>query len=151
MKHLQAAQRALDEHHELSRTDRDEEHARILRVHAMRSAEARETEAASTALKQLDTMAQNSRSQVIQLCYHAAAGAVLVAQGKYIEAIPHLEEDSADPLSMNLLWRAYASAGETQQAQALGTKLAAMNVPTLEQALVVPQFRASLVSQGPRP
>jgi hypothetical protein len=96
-------------------------------------------------------MTQNSRSQVIQLCYHAAAGAVLVAQGKYTEAILHLEEDSADPLSLKLLWWAYGSAGETERAGALAAKLAALNVPTLEQALIVPQFRASLISQAPQP
>ena len=151
MKELQAAQAALDEHHELSRTDRDEEHARILRVRAVRSAEAQDMDSASAALKQLENMALNSRSQVIQLCYHAAAGAVLVAQRKYTEAIPHLEEDSADPLSLKLLWQAYGSAGETERAGALAAKLAALNVPTLEQALVVPQFRASLVSQVPQP
>jgi tetratricopeptide (TPR) repeat protein len=151
MKQLQAAQTALDEHHELSRTDRDEEHARILRVHAMRSAEVQDMDAAALAVNQLESMTQNSRSQVIQLCYHAAAGAVLVAQAKYSEAIPHLEEDSADPLSMKLLWRAYGSAGQKESAQALAARLATLNVPTLEQALVVPQFRASLVSQGPQP
>ncbi len=151
IKQLQAAQAALDEHHELSRTDRDEEHARILRLRAVRSAEAQDMDSSSAALKQLENMALNSRSQVIQLCYHATAGAVLVAQRKYTEAIPHLEEDSADPLSLKLLWLAYGSAGETERAGALAAKLAALNVPTLEQALVVPQFRASLVSQVPQP
>jgi tetratricopeptide (TPR) repeat protein len=151
MKELQAAQAALDEHHELSRTDRDEEHARILRVRAVRSAEVEDMDSASAAVKRLENMTQNSRSQVIQLCYHAAAGALLLAQGKYTEAILHLEEDSADPLSLKLLWRAYGSAGETERAGALAAKLAALNVPTLEQALIVPQFRASLVSQAPQP
>jgi tetratricopeptide (TPR) repeat protein len=151
MKQLLAAQAALDEHHELSRTDRDEEHARILRVRAVRSAEAQDMTSALAAVKQLENMTQNSRSQVIQLCHHAAAGAVLAAQQKYAEAIPHLEEDSADPLSMKLLWAAYNSTGEAAQAEALAAKLAALNVPTLEQALVVPSFRASLVSQAGQP
>jgi tetratricopeptide (TPR) repeat protein len=151
MKQLLAAQAALDEHHELSRTDRDEEHARILRVRAVRSAEAQDMTSALGAVKQLENMTQNSRSQVIQLCHHAAAGAVLAAQQKYAEAIPHLEEDSADPLSMKLLWAAYNSTGEAAQAEALAAKLAALNVPTLEQALVVPSFRASLVSQAGQP
>jgi tetratricopeptide (TPR) repeat protein len=151
MKQLQAAQAALDEYHELSRTDRDEEHARILRVRAVRSAEAQDMVSASAAVKQLESMTANSRSQVIELCYHAAAGAVLAAQQKYAEAIPHLEEDSSDPLSMKLLWRAYSSTGETGQAEALAAKLSTLNVPTLEHALVVPAFRASLVSQAGQP
>ncbi len=74
-----------------------------------------------------------------------------MAQRKFSEAIPHLEEGSSDPLSMRLLWRAYASTEATTDAQAIASKLAALNVPTVEQALVVPPFRASLVSQAGQP
>jgi tetratricopeptide (TPR) repeat protein len=151
MKEVQAAHNALEERHEMSRSDRDEERARILRVLATRAADAQAPDSASVAVKQLESMAQNSHSHVIQLSYHAAAGAVLAAQGNYKEAIPHLEEDSSDPLSMRLLWRAYSSTGAAAQAEALATKLAALNVPTAEQALVVPQFRADLVSQSRQP
>ncbi|MGA7379948.1 MAG: hypothetical protein WBX03_03785 [Terriglobales bacterium] len=151
MKHLQAAQYALQEPHELSATDRNEEQARILRVQATRFAEGEDTDPAAKALSQLEAMAGKSRSQVIQLCYHGAAGATLVAQGKYAEAISHLQEDSADPLSLRLLWRAYHSTGAASDAQTVAAKLATLNVPTVEQALVVPQFRASLVSQARQP
>jgi tetratricopeptide (TPR) repeat protein len=152
MKHLQAAQSAIDdEHHNLSRSDRNEELARILRVRATRSAEAQAMEAASSAVQQLESMAGNSHSRVIQLSYHGALGAVLLAQQKYPDAISHLEEDDDDPLSLQLLWRAYSSRGEAALAGAVATRLAGLNVPTVEQALVVPQFRASLVSQGGQP
>jgi tetratricopeptide (TPR) repeat protein len=145
LKELQLAQNSLQERHQISRCDRDEEQARILRVRATRAADAEEMELASGTIRQLEGMAQNSHSQVIQLSYHAAAGAVLMAQGKSTEAIPHLEEDSSDPLSMQLLWQAYNGTGAAEQAGVLAAKLAALNVPTVEQALVVPQFRASLV------
>jgi tetratricopeptide (TPR) repeat protein len=151
MKHLQAAQDALQEEHEISASDRNEEQARILRVRATRSADGQDMDSAQKAVQQLQTMAGTSRSEVVQLCYHGAAGAVLVAQGKFAEAIPHLEEGSTDALSMRLLWRAYNSTGAAPQAQAIALKLAALNLPTVEQALVVPQFRASLVSQGGQP
>ena len=151
LKHVQTAQHALQEPHEISLSDRNEEQARILRIQATRSAEAADLDIAAQAVSQLETMTGRSRSRVIQLCYHGAVGAVLVAQGKFAEAVPHLEEDSADPLSMRLLWRAYGSAGAAAQAQAIASKLAGLNVPTVEQALVVPQFRASLVSQAGRP
>jgi tetratricopeptide (TPR) repeat protein len=151
MKHLQAAQEAMQEEHEISASDRNEEQARILRVRATRWAEAQEMESALKTVKQLEAMASTSRSEVVQLCYHGAAGAVLVAQGKFAEAIPHLEENSRDPLSMRLLWRAYNSTGASPQAQAIAVRLAALNLPTVEQALVVPQFRASLISQGGQP
>jgi len=114
-------------------------------------ADAGNTAAASEAVDQLAAMAEKSRSQAIQLSYHGAAGALLMAQGKFADAIPHLEEGTDDPLAMRLLWRAYSSTGASQQAQALATRLAAFNVPTVEQALVVPQFRAGLVSQAGEP
>jgi tetratricopeptide (TPR) repeat protein len=151
MKHLQVAQDVLQEEHQISASDRDEELARILRTRATRLAEGQDMESASKAVKQLETMAGTSRSQVIQLCYHGAAGAVLVAQGKFADAIPHLEEGTSDPESMRLLWRSYTSTGATSEAQAIASKLAALNLPTVEQALVVPQFRVSLVSQVGQP
>jgi len=151
MKDLQAAEYALQEPHELSATDRNEEQGRILRVRATRLAEAGDVDSAAKVVSQLEAMAGKSRSQVIQLCYHGAAGATLVAQGKYAEAIAHLQEDAADPLSMRLLWRAYSSTGAASDAQTIAARLAALNVPTVEQALVVPQFRARLVSQARQP
>ena len=150
IRELQAAENALQEPHEISVSDRNEERARILRVQATRLAEA-DMSAAAKAVSQLEAMAGKSRSQVIQLSYHGATGATLVAQGKYAEAISHLQEDSADPLSRRLLWRAYNSTGAAADAQAVAAKLAALNVPTVEQALVVPQFRARLVSQARQP
>jgi tetratricopeptide (TPR) repeat protein len=151
MKHLQAAQDALQEEHEISASDRSEEQARILRVRATRWAEVQDMDSALKTVRQLETMAGTSRSEVVQLCYRGAAGAVLVAQGKFAEAIPHLEEGSTDPLSMRLLWRAYNSTGASAEAQAIAVKLAALNLPTVEQALVVPQFRVSLISQAGQP
>lgn len=151
VKHLQAAQSALQEQHEISASDRNEKLASILRVRAVRAAEAQDFDSAAKAVQQLESMAAKSRSQAIQIGYHGAAGAVLMAQRKFSEAIPHLEEGSSDPLSMRLLWRAYASTEATTDAQAIASKLAALNVPTVEQALVVPPFRASLVSQAGQP
>jgi tetratricopeptide (TPR) repeat protein len=151
MQQLQAAQDVLREEHQISAIDRDEEQARILRVQATRLAELRDMDSAANAVKQLAAMAEKSHSLVIQLCYHEGAGAVLVAQGKFTEAIPHLEEGTADPESMQLLWRAYTRTGATSEAQAIASKLAALNLPTVEQALVVPQFRVSLVSRAGQP
>jgi len=151
LSHLQASRNALQESHEISKSDRDEEQALLLRVQATRLAEAGDTDSASQAVQQLEAMAGQSRSQLIQLCYHGAAGAVLSAQGRPAEAISHLEEDSNNPLSMRLLWKAYSGTGALPQAQAIATKLSALNTPTVEQALVVPTFRADLVSHAGRP
>jgi tetratricopeptide (TPR) repeat protein len=151
MKHAQAAVDSLTEGHAMSRADRDEEHARILLARAFRSAEAHDWDLSSASVKQLETMATASRSQVVQRSYHGAAGALLVAQAKYADAIPHLEEDVANPLSMRLLWQSYDHTGATAQATALAAKLSVLEIPTAEQALVVPQFRAGLISQAGRP
>lgn len=151
MKHLEAAQNALDDPgHRLSPSDRNEEQARLLRVEAARSAEAQAPEAAAAAMQKLAAMAQSSRSRVVQLSYHAALGAVLVGQQRYAEAIPHLEEDADDALSLRLLWRTYSAQGEAAQATAVAARLSGLNMPTVEQALVVPRFRSGLMAQdGP--
>jgi hypothetical protein len=52
---------------------------------------------------------------------------------------------------MRLLWRIYSGNGAASQAQAIAAKLAALNQPTVEQALIVPHFRVSLVSQAGQP
>ena len=78
-----------------------------------------------------------------------AAGAVLVAPEKYADTIPNLEKDD-NPLSPRFLWKAYGSTGAGTRAEGVAAKLAAMK-STVEQALVVPQFRASLVSQPGQP
>jgi tetratricopeptide (TPR) repeat protein len=151
LKQLQAADDALHEDHQISASKRDEELARILRVRVTRFIEIHDMDSASNALQQLQTMAETIRSDVVELSCQGAAGTLLVAQGKFDEAIPHLEEGSADPESMRLLWRIYSANGTTSQAQAIATKLSALNQPTVEQALVVPHFRVSLVSQAGQP
>jgi tetratricopeptide (TPR) repeat protein len=151
LKYLQAAQDALHEEHQISASDREEEQAKILRVRAARLAEVQDLDAAWKTVKQLEAMAATSRSQVVQLCYHAAAGGVLVAEGNFAEAISHLQEGATDPESMQLLWRAYNRTGAASEAQAIASKLAALNLPTVEQALVVPQFRVSLISRAGQP
>jgi hypothetical protein len=151
LKQVQAGQNALLEEHQISASDRDEELARILQVRATRLAQAQDLEGAANTVNQLESMVGLSRSLVIEVCYHAAAGALLVARGKYEEAIAHLEENSSDPVSMQLLWQAYQHTGATAQAKALAAKLSSLNVPTVEQAMVVPPFRASLVSQAAQP
>jgi tetratricopeptide (TPR) repeat protein len=145
--HLKAAEHALDEGHPIAKSDREEERALVLKVAALRAAQNKSMDAAGKAVAQLESMAGQSRSQVIQQAYHSAAGAVLVEQGKYAEAIPHLEEDTENPESMLLLWNAYKQTGAQEDAKVLAARLAGMNEPTVEQALVVPQFRVMLADE----
>jgi len=64
-----------------------------------------------------------------------------VAQGKYEEAIHHLEEDDHNPVSVRLMVTAYQNMGAKDLAEQSAKMLASWNEPTLEQALVVPEFR----------
>lgn len=150
MKSLDQAEKALQDH-QVSQSDREQEHALILGVRARRALLAGDQAAALKSVQQLQTVAASSRSEVVQRSYHAAAGALAMAQGKYTQAVAHLEEDQNNPLSLELLWRAYGKTGAREEAQALHSDVAALNDPTLEQALVGPQLRARLSGVAAHP
>jgi tetratricopeptide (TPR) repeat protein len=151
LKHLDDAEAALAENHPISSSDRDYELARILKVRAVRLTDAQDFNSAEVTVKHLQTMAENSRGQTIQLCWHGAAGAVLEARGKHAEAIPHLEEDSQDPLSLRFLAKAYSKTGATSQAEEIAARLSSVYVPSAEQALVVSQPGSSPVIRASQP
>ena len=140
--HLEAAEKALGCRQDLPVIDSNQQLARILRGRAVRAAHAGNNELADKSLKQLETMASTSRDLVIQSSYHGAAGSVLAAQGKFDAAIPHLEEDEDDPFSLELLSKAYYEAGSSDKMHEVEAKLRGTNVPTIEQALVVPAARS---------
>lgn len=68
---------------------------------------------------------------------------VLTAQQKWLEAIPHLEEDANGPFSMQLLVTTYEKAGFPTKSDRMARVLMALNTPSIEQALVVPEFRST--------
>jgi tetratricopeptide (TPR) repeat protein len=142
LKHLEAAEDALSHQASISQSDREDERARILRYRAERAAHAGNQELADKTLEQLEKMAGSSRSQVIQASYHGAAGALLMAKQKFAEAVSHLEEDKDSPYSMELLSRACSETGAADKMHEAEVRLRATNVPTMEQALVVPAARA---------
>ena len=142
LKHLDTADTALRESKTMSESDRAEERSRILRFRAVRAIRAGNQELAGSALHELETMANSSRNAVIQSSHHGAAGALLMAQQKYAEAIPHLEEDPDDPFSMELLSHAYSQTDAKAKMHLVEAKLHGTNVPTLEQALVATASRS---------
>jgi hypothetical protein len=151
MQALDKANTALFEHRTVSKTDFDEERARILRVRATRAARAEANNVATQAVDQLESLADSSHSAVIEHSYHAAAGVVLMHEGEYAEAIPHLQEDQNNPLSLELLWQAYDKTGAKGESETLVTRVATVNLPIIEQALVQPEFRASLNRTASQP
>ncbi len=142
MKLLKKAEDVLQEKHPIAAAARQEELALILRERASRAARDGKLPLATSTLQRLQQMADSSQDQNIQLAYEGGAGAVLVAQGKYEEALPHLEEDDHNPVSVKLMVTVQQNMGDKQLAEQTAKRLASWNEPTLEQALVVPEFRA---------
>jgi tetratricopeptide (TPR) repeat protein len=118
-----------------------QETAQILRARVEAALKAANKKMASSALNRLVAMSQTSNDKVIESAYHGAAGAALFADAKYHEAMSHLEEDISNPLSLKLLAAAYQKVGYGTEAKRVSETLANLNDPTLEQAVVVPEFR----------
>jgi tetratricopeptide (TPR) repeat protein len=122
----------------VAQVDLNEENARAWRVRAERKLAAGDLAAAKEAVDQLEAMASvSSNSSInIQRIYHGAAGTLLFGQKQYADAIPHLEEDVANPLSMKLLITAYRETGAAQEATITTQRLREWKVPSIEEALV---------------
>jgi len=142
LRDLKLAEDALHHRTTISPSDRDEELSRILRNRAVRAARAGNQALADQSLQQLETMADRSRNRVIQSSCQGAAGALLMQQKKYQDAIAHLEEDQDNPFTMELLVQAYYQTLDTEKLHEVEARLRGTNVPTMEQALVVPAARA---------
>ncbi len=142
LNYLSLAEAALAHQKSMSESEREEERARILRARVARAVHANDQKVASTALEHLEAMAKDSRSTVIQQSYHAAQGTVLFAQQKYQDAISQLQEDNDDPYSLQLLSQAYTQTGAADDVHTVEAKLRSINIPTIEQAVVVVPARA---------
>ncbi|HET9408659.1 MAG TPA: tetratricopeptide repeat protein [Candidatus Sulfotelmatobacter sp.] len=139
---LQKAKEVLDHPHDTSANARKQEVALIHRTEIHKAVQRGRIGAAEKVLEELKRMADSSNNPNINVAYHASAGIVLAAKHKWLEAIPHLEEDSNDPFSLQLLVTVYQKAGLAAKSERTARELIALNAPTVEQALVVPQFRA---------
>ena len=142
LKHLKLAEESLDHRATLSISDREEELSRILRNRVVHAARAGNQALTDKSLQHLEAMANGSRNRVIQSSYNGAAGTVLMEQKKYEDAIAHLEEDQDNPFTVELLVQAYYQTMQTDKLHAAEAKLRGNNMPTMEQALVVPAARS---------
>jgi tetratricopeptide (TPR) repeat protein len=141
LKYLQTAEDSLN-HRTISKSDKEDELARILRVRTVRAAQVGDGALADKSLKQLEEMAASNRSHVIQMSYNGAAGTLLMNQKKYDEAVSNLEEDRDNPFTMELLVQAYYQTGQSEKLAEAEARLRGTNVPTIEQAIVVPAARS---------
>jgi tetratricopeptide (TPR) repeat protein len=140
--HLEEAEKALVHARAIAQADREEEHARILRVRVERAIAAGAMDTALANVEELKKKADASPRSVVQHSYEAAAGMLLAKEGKYSEAIPHLEEDASNCMTAALLLSAYEATGAQADADELRHRLAETNETSIEQALVVPKLRA---------
>jgi len=146
MKLLDKAESVLHEHHNVPKVLLDEELALVWRTRVERALAEGNQRLASSTLKKLDKMAEGTPDEMIQAAYHGAAGAALLSQSKYADAISHLQEDQTNALSMRNLLAAYEKSGQKENADKLAANLAVFYFPTIDQAVVVPQFRAAYKS-----
>jgi tetratricopeptide (TPR) repeat protein len=143
LKHLDLAAAVLGEHHSVSKSDHQDETARILRWRVVRATHAGNALIAAKALNRLQDMADRNPSEIIQRSYNAAAGAQLMADGKPADAIPHLREDVKDAFSMALLVKAYEQTGDRQMAATERNELAKLYLPTMDCAIVTAGLHAA--------
>jgi tetratricopeptide (TPR) repeat protein len=142
LKHLKLAEESLDHRSTISISDREEELSRILRNRVVHAAHAGNQPLADKSLQHLEAMANGSRNRVIQSSFNGAAGTLLMDEKKYEDAIARLEEDQDNPFTMELLVQAYYQTMQTEKLHTAEAKLRGNNMPTMEQALVVPAARS---------
>jgi tetratricopeptide (TPR) repeat protein len=142
LKHLKLAEESLDHRSTISISDREEELSRILRNRVVHAAHAGNQALADKSLQHLEAMANGSRNRVIQSSFNGAAGTLLMDEKKYEDAIASLEEDQDNPFTMELLVQAYYQTTQPEKLHAAEAKLRGYNMPTMEQALVVPAARS---------
>jgi len=139
---LAKAEAVLHEDHKVPQSLLNQELAAVLRTRVESALNAKNNELAKTTLKQLQELADaNDADGIITSALHGAAGAVALAVGDYADAVNHFEADQSNAISMRSLITAYDKNGQQGNARRLAAKLAALNVPLIEQAVVVPEFR----------
>ena len=138
---LRKAEAVLQEKHPLPVSARQEELALIWRERVYRQVRDGNLAAARATVSQLEEMAGSSQDQLIEIDHVGATGALRVAEGRYEEALSYLEQDDHNPISVKLMFTANQKMGHKDEAAELSKILANWNEPTLEQSLVVPEFR----------
>lgn len=143
MKWLKKAEASLQENHKVPQALLDQELASILRSGVELALRNGDMEAATATLQRLQDLANSNPDGMIQASFHGASGAMLVAQGKYEDAILSLEEDDRNPFSMQGLTVAYEKSGDKEKAARMSARLAGFNEPLIEQVIVVLPFRGN--------
>ena len=140
-RHLDAAEAALPPSAHVSGARRDRMLARSLETRARLAAEFGNLAMAHAAVARLDKMLQTSRSNAVERAYHGANGALMAAQKKNRAAIEELEEDPENAPSIAKLAQLQEVSGSPRDAAETRALLQADYAPSLEDWLVVRNFR----------
>jgi tetratricopeptide (TPR) repeat protein len=138
---LDKADAAMREGKNASPAALQQESAQLMRARVECALKAGDKQSAQSSLATLEKLSDGSNDKLIETAYRGAAGALAFAEHNYRDAVSHLEEDTNNALSLQLLAAAYQQLGKRAEAQHTSETLANFNDPTLEQALVVPSFR----------
>lgn len=145
---LEKAQNELREGHKVPQALLDEEMAALWRTSVERAVHEGKLDEAKVTVNKLEGLSGAGGDVVVEASYHGAAGTLALAEAKYDQAISNLEDDPTNPMSMRELFVAYEKSGQTENAARMSAALASLNVPLLEQALVVPEFRKQRADAG---
>ena len=148
VEYLARADQALKDAKAISESDRQDEHALLVRERAEAAGRRGFFAEADEAVAELETMASDSPSSAIQHAFNGAKGAVLVYEGKYDQAVPLLERDDDNAFSLFRLAYASQKTVKSQLAQARLAAAMAFNQPTPEQAFVVPAVDLGIPSKA---
>lgn len=139
---LAKAEAVLKEDHKVPQSLLNQELAAVLRTRVERAIADKNKDLTTAAMKQLEDLSDaNGADGLIATSLHGASGAIALSLANYADAVNHLEEDTDNAVSMRNLIVAYEKNGQEGNARRLAAKLAAFNVPVIEQAVVVPEFR----------
>ncbi len=132
---INRANAALRHNHQTAQALLDAELAQNLRVRAFRAAESGSKDGAEVTVKLLAALAEASRSEIVQRCYHAALGASFMADGKFAEAIPELQEDPGNAISLKWLTVAYEKSGNATEAKTTRDRMRLIHKITIDDAI----------------
>lgn len=139
---LTKAEAVLKEDHKVPQSLLNQQLALVLRTRVERAVADKNKDLAEATLKQLQDLSDaNAADGLIATALHGATGAVDLSQSNFADAVNQFEEDESNAISMRSLILAYEKNGQEGNARRLAAKLAALNVPQIEQAVVVPEFR----------
>lgn len=138
---LKKAEAVLHETHKVPQVLLNEELAGVWRAEIERAVKQNNLSKAKAKLSKLEQMSSSTGDVLVEAAHHGAAGAVALAEGNYEQAISYLEDDPTNPISMRELVIAYEKSGRKESSAHMAAELASLNVPLIEQALVVPDFR----------